>query len=100
MPSEEEFVMNQALFPRLKGIRTGCLMRQAVKIKKTILRDKGKFSLPKCTGMNELLMDHEWTSGEKSLFAERGRARLFHEEWAKNISDFPYSGHTLKITSN
>lgn len=54
MPSEEEFVMNQAFFPRLKGIRTGSLMRQAVKIKKTILRDKGKFSLPKCTGMNEL----------------------------------------------
>lgn len=54
MPSEGEFIMNQALFARLKGIRTGCLVRQRVKIKKTILRDKGKFSLPKYAGMNGL----------------------------------------------
>lgn len=67
-------------------------MKQAVKIKKTILRDKGKFNLPKYTGMNGL--------GEKSLFAEKGRSRLFHEEWANNISDFPCSDHTLKIAGN
>lgn len=54
MSKEEEFVINQYLFPKLKGIRTGYHMRQAVKIKKTILRDKGKFSLPKCAGVNGL----------------------------------------------